>query len=237
MDSNIPKVWTFKDENIVKNFNKHVKASVPMYAEIQRMIAEISQFFIRENDIAIDLGCSTGTTMKLIDEAVAKDFRIIGLDSSDQMLKYARDNIHLVAETSFYPKDLNDGINLKDLLKDEPVSLIYSLYTLQFIKLEKRQNLINEIYDLLREDGAFMLAEKIEGTNARFNEMMTDFYQDMKIRNGLTAEQNIQKSHSLRGVMCPITLANNMKLLHDAGFNKIDLVFKWYNFAGILAIK
>lgn len=231
-----PDVWSFKDEFVVQHFDEHVKASIPMYDEIQRMISEIAQFFVRENDLIIDLGSSTGKTITSIDNALGKDYDVIGVDNSEEMLEYCRKNVHLVGSTTWMLHDLNDSLTEK-IKSTDNVSLIVSLYTLQFIKLENRQRLIKECYEFLRKDGAIFIVEKIEGTNARFNEMMTEFYNDMKVRNGLDPADNVKKTRSLRGVMCPITLEDNIKLLEQSGFKKIEVVFKWYNFAGILAIK
>ena len=79
--------------------------------------------------------------------------------------------------------------------------------------------------------------EKIVGSDAQFNEIMIDLYQDMKIRNGLNPIDNQKKSKSLRGIMTPISLDENKSLLRKCGFYCNDIIFKWYNFAGFIAIK
>jgi tRNA (cmo5U34)-methyltransferase len=46
-----------------------------------------------------------------------------------------------------------------------------------------------------------------------------------------------QKSKSLRGVLNPLTLQQNMDLLREAGFSNMEIFFRWYNFVGLVAIK
>jgi hypothetical protein len=43
-----------------------VSRSVPQYAEILRMLAELAAFFATPDSIIYDLGCSTGTTLALV---------------------------------------------------------------------------------------------------------------------------------------------------------------------------
>ena len=111
------------------------------------------------------------------------------------------------------------------------------VFTLQFIKLEQRQTLLRQLYQKTRKGGAVILVEKVLGNDAHFNEMMIDLYHDMKIRNGLQMSDNQLKSKSLRGIMSPITFEDNERLLRQAGFERIDTFFKWYNFVGFIATK
>ncbi len=81
------------------------------------------------------------------------------------------------------------------------------------------------------------MAEKLLAEEGRFDDMWVELYWDFKKRQGLTDDQILYKARSIRGVLRPITLTENIRLLRDSGFNSIDVFLKWYNFAGILAIK
>lgn len=59
----------------------------------------------------------------------------------------------------------------------------------------------------------------------------------MKRRNGFTNEEIIYKARSLRGVLVPLTLSENLEMLSSVGFETVDTFIKWYNFAGIIAVK
>ena len=81
------------------------------------------------------------------------------------------------------------------------------------------------------------MAEKVLAEEGRFDDLWVELYWDFKKRQGLTDDQILQKARSIRGVLRPLTLTENMKLLRMVGFNSTDVFFKWYNFAGVLAIK
>ena len=57
--------WKF-DKEVVLEFDNHVRQSVPMYDEIQNMIAELSVWFLQNDTSYYDIGSSTGHTAQLI---------------------------------------------------------------------------------------------------------------------------------------------------------------------------
>ena len=79
------------------------------------------------------------------------------------------------------------------------LTLILSLYTLQFLPLWKRKQVLQRIYKGLVEGGAFILVEKIRAENSMFEDIWTDLYWDFKQDSGLNEQQVIKKSQSLRG--------------------------------------
>jgi tRNA (cmo5U34)-methyltransferase len=46
-----------------------------------------------------------------------------------------------------------------------------------------------------------------------------------------------QKREALENVLIPYRLEENRELLLSAGFRQVDVFFKWYNFAGFVAVK
>lgn len=89
----------------------------------------------------------------------------------------------------------------------------------------------------LVEGGAFIFVEKIRAENSLFEDIWNDLYWDFKQENGLNEQQVIKKAQSLRGVLIPLSLTENLSLLSDVGFQCMDTFIKWHNFAGIIAVK
>ena len=59
----------------------------------------------------------------------------------------------------------------------------------------------------------------------------------MKRRHGYSEMEISQKREALENVLIPYKLLENRELLLNSGFRAVDVFFKWYNFAGIVAIK
>ncbi len=221
------------NKQIAQNFDAHIRKSVPFYDEIQRMVVEMSDWFVHKDSIIYDLGASTGETIKNLwyRHSAHKNPRFIGIDNSKFMLEMAKQKLRGIDNISLNCRDLNDDVELRD------ASLVLLLYVLHFVRPDKKQMLIQNIYNGLHDNGALLLVEKTTGNNVRFNEMWIELYQDMKLRNGLTLEQIKTKSNSLRGLMQNYSQHKNIQLLERAGFKDIDVFFKWYNFIGFIAVK
>ena len=68
--------------------------------------------------------------------------------------------------------------------------------------------------------------------------MTNQIYTEIKINNGFSDSDIINKSRSLKGVMEPFSTTANIQLAKKrAGFKDIMSVFKYINFEGFLAME
>ncbi len=119
----------------------------------------------------------------------------------------------------------------------KPSDFITSYYVIQFVEPSRRQTLIDKIYETLNWGGAFLYFEKVRAPDARFQDIMTGVYNEYKLEQGYTAEEIMQKSRSLKGVLEPFSTQGNIDMLKRAGFVDIMSIMKFASFEGILAIK
>lgn len=225
----------FKFGNTVVNvFDDMVNRSVPFYGEMQRMIAELSADHAKENSYVYDLGCSTGTTMIGMNTLVPENIEFIGVDDSPQMLEKCDDKLKEIGFTRKYQlvnADLNKGVAI------ENASVVVSCLTLQFVRPVYRERLVKNIYDGLHKEGVFILIEKILAEESLFNRDFIKYYYDMKRRRQYSELEISQKREALENVLIPYKLSENNLLLREAGFAHVEVFFKWYNFAGLIAVK
>ena len=215
-----------------KNFDKHVKKSVPLYELGQNLICELSSFFLNKDSIIYDLGCSTGTTLKKIDEYNSfKTIKMYGIDKEKKMLKEARKKLKKTKNKVFLKH--HDLTKIKFKKSD----LIISYYTIQFLKPKYRQLLINKIFKSLNWGGAFIFFEKVRAPDARFQDMMTQIYNEYKADIGYDSNEIYNKSLSLRSTLEPFSSNANKDFLKRAGFKDIMTIQKYCSFEGFLAIK
>jgi len=100
-----------------------------------------------------------------------------------------------------------------------------------------RQYLFDKIYNSLEWGGGFIFFEKVRAPDARFQDIMTQVYNEFKVKQGYSAEEIMGKSKSLKGVMEPFSTQGNIDLAKRAGFSDIMSIFKNICFEGFLAIK
>jgi tRNA (cmo5U34)-methyltransferase len=201
---------------------------------MQRMMAEIAADHAVEGSDVYDLGCSTGTTMIGMDTLVNPNIRFVGIDDSQEMLDKCKSKLIEIGFTRNYDlrcADLNQGVAVDN------ASVVVLCLTLQFVRPIYRERLVRDIYNGLRPGGALILIEKILAEESRFNRDFIRYYYNYKRRNQYSELEISQKREALENVLIPYKLSENISLLRDQGFAHCEVFFKWYNFAGLVAVK
>lgn len=227
--------WKFSGK-MVNDFEDHVSKSVPIYNRGHELIVQLGDFFIKDDSIIYDLGCSTG---KLLIDLINRNnhklkSKYIGIDIENDMIKYAKNQQKKLKIKTSKLKFINDSIVTCDLQLSD---MVISFFTVQFIHPKHRQDVINKIYKSLNWGGAFLFFEKVRYNDARFQDIFTTLYSDYKLEKGYSPEEIINKTRSLKGVMEPFSTQGNLDLLKRAGFEDITTVVTDICFKGFLAIK
>ena len=231
----IKRVSDFASDKTVANvFDDMVSRSVPFYAEMQRMLAELTAHFATKGSNIYDLGCSTGTTLALLHESLPVNAQLCGIDNSAEMLQRCREKLAM--------RGLGDVVELRqdDLdgaIKIENASVVLLVLTLMFVRPLNREKLIRSIYEGMNKGSCLLVVEKVLGEGSVFNRLFIERYYEFKRRMGYTDLEIAQKREALENVQVPYRIDENRDLLLSAGFREVDVFFKWYNFAGFAAIK
>lgn len=215
-------------------FDDMVSRSVPFYDELQRMTSELAGSHAQPGSYVYDLGCSTGTTMLLMDKTIQEDIKFIGIDDSEEMILKCREKLNN------FKLNRNIELQVADLTKTVPVqnaSVVTMVLVLQFIRPINRLSIVKKICDGMLKNGVFILIEKVLTEEKSFNREFIDYYYNFKRRNNYSELEISQKREALENVLIPYKTCENINMLHEAGFNEVEVFFKWYNFTGIIAKK
>lgn len=222
------------DDKTAAVFDDMISRSVPMYDEIQRMIAEIAADFARPQTHLFDLGCSTATTLIGLDQVIDPAVRFVGVDSSKEMLDKARQKL------ASCPSGRDFDLVVADLHQTQVVenaSVVVMNLTLQFIRPLYRERVIRNIYQGLNEQGCLILVEKLTLGDSLFNRLFIRYYYQYKKRQGYSESEIAHKREALENVLIPYRPEENQALVTSAGFRHVEEFFRWYNFAGLIAVK
>ena len=229
-----PNDFKFNKE-VVSVFDDMVSRSVPFYDEMQRMTAELAQDFAQDETNVYDIGCSTGTTLHLLDGAIEnRNVTLIGIDNSADMLAKAREKLDAAGLSHPYDLKLGDvqkGLDLRN------ASVVTMLLTLQFIRPLYRERLLRDLHEGMVENGCLILIEKLTSEDTLFNRLFIKHYYDYKRRRGYSNTEISMKREALENVLIPYRLEENIDLVKVAGFRHVEMFFRWYNFCGIVAVK
>ena len=223
--------WSF-DGKVPEAFVDHVRQSVPYYDDGHELICNLSDYFCHADSTCYEIGVSTGQLIKRLAEHQKHKPGIswIGIDPVAGMIEKAKEHC---AGLSNVTLEAGDALTYEF----EKTDLIVSYYCVQFVAPRQRQDLINRIYERLNWGGAFILFEKVRAPDARFQDIVSSLYNDFKAKNGFSAEEILNKTSSLKGVLEPFSTEGNLGLLRRAGFVDITTVMKYLCFEGFLAIK
>jgi tRNA (cmo5U34)-methyltransferase len=225
--------FEFNDQ-VAAVFDDMLKRSIPLYEEIVRRQAQLVATFYPEGSRIYDLGCSTGNVGLAICEAMGSTpFHLIAVDNSAPMLAIyderrraqpAGDRIHLingdVTQTTF-----------------EDAGIVIINFTLQFLSLADRDRLINRVYRGLRPGGLLLFSEKIVHADDDFCALQQEVYYGFKRENGYSDLAIAQKREALERVLVPETVADHLRRVTGAGFKRLDIWLKWFNFCSWICQK
>jgi tRNA (cmo5U34)-methyltransferase len=96
---------------------------------------------------------------------------------------------------------------------------------------------MRRIHAAMNDNGCVLVVEKVLGDGSLFNRLFIERYYAYKRRRGYTELEIAQKREALENVLVPYRLRENRELFLNAGFREVEVFFKWYNFAGFVAVK
>lgn len=209
--------FTFNQFTHSKDFDTHIDASIPSYSLLVEMSKSIAEYFYTQDAVIYDLGCSTGKMLKEIKSVSRKR----GIDNSTLLPK---------ADPDFESLDLNK----EDVVVNACV--VFSLFTMQFLNVKRREGFIKSIFKGLNEGGALLISEKVYQENGRAQEILTFSHYEMKLKS-FSADQILDKEKALRQVMKPMDQLDLEELLKGAGFRTVTSYWQCFNFKAYLCIK
>jgi tRNA (cmo5U34)-methyltransferase len=222
------------DHRVARVFDDMIHRSVPCYREIIERQVQLIACCHKPGTRIYDLGCSTGNVgLALCRRHETMDFSMIAVDSSEAMLERYRKNLQEVRR--------NNRIHLicQDICHTaiRGASVVVLNYTLQFLPLEKRLDLMRAIYNGLEKSGILLFCEKVTHGVPELADLQNRFYHAFKRENGYSELEISQKREALEKVLIPETVKTHLVRLQQAGFAAVDVWHKWFNFAAFMAVK
>lgn len=206
----------------VKDFDNHINNSIKGYDLLDYLILNLCSFFTKEETIVIDLGCTTGRLLDKINKKYNSE--CIGFDIIDNQF---------IKETNckLYKEDItSNDFNLPK------ANIILSVFTLQFININKRNEILKKVYNSLTINGAFIFCEKEICNDGVIQECFTFSNYDNK-KASFSADEILSKEVDLRKLMNNLNSSQNIELLKESGFTIIEPFFQSLNFKGYICRK
>ena len=164
------------NQDVANVFDDMIYRSVPFYKEIHALTVDLVQRYYRPGNKVFDFGCSTGTTILLLEHAFKMQQRAIefvGVDMSIPMIEKAQEKCHQVRNVTFINQDMTN-------VEPKGAQIVILNYTLQFLKVDKRKSFLKKIVGALPSGGIVILSEKIISPLPHMEKCISELYHDFK---------------------------------------------------------
>jgi len=222
------------DTTVAEVFPDMLRRSIPGYAASIQAIGTLAARHAQAGTRCYDLGCSLGAATLAIRQNIAvPDCRIIAVDSAPAMVERCRSI--LASDKS----DTDVSILEADVRQIEisRASMIVMNYTLQFLPVDERAEMISKIHAGMVDGGVFVLSEKVVDEDPEVEKMLVDLHHEFKRRNAYSDLEISRKRAALENVLIPDTVAAHKQRMADAGFQHTGICLRYFNFISFIAIK
>jgi tRNA (cmo5U34)-methyltransferase len=222
------------NEAVAAVFPDMLKRSIPGYPMTIHTIGSLARRFVSPDTRCYDLGCSLGAaTLAMRHNIDSPDCRIIAIDYSEAMTRRCREIVE--ADDATIPvKVLTGDVRNASI---ENASMVVMNYTLQFLPLADRDQMITRVFAGMTAGGIFVLSEKVLVDDPELEELLVELHHEEKKRNAYSDTEISRKRAAIENVLIPESLATHETRLANAGFSHVGVWLRHFNFLSIVAIK
>ena len=188
----IPTDWTFKNANVAKHFDDHVREQLPFYDMATQAVEHIGRHYIPRNGLVYDIGCSTGNIGRQLAATLEqRNAELIGIEESKEMAAiYHAPGRVVVAEAIGYDYKMFDFAVL--------------FLILMFLPIGERKAFVMHLRSMIKPGGAIVIVDKINTAPGYAGTVMRRLAMRWKIDNGASHEDVVKKELSLAGYQRPL---------------------------------
>ncbi len=217
-------------EKEAATFDKLFFKVIPHYEEMLQALVDALPFHKKDKLKIIDLGCGTGNlSQKLI--SVYPNARIACLDMSENMLKMAKTKLRETSHVDFWLGDIRDfDYRIK-------YDAILASMVLHHIEGKDKPRFYRKLYNALPKGGVFFNIDIFLSSNNHLQELYTNKWKMFMKTSGLSVKKVNEMITRHQKEDRPVVFEDELAIMRKAGFKRVDVVLKKYNFAVYGGIK
>lgn len=207
------KVWVF-DNEVANTFVDHARQHIPNYDQVIDKSVSLCQYYLKDSNRIIDVGCATGETLQRLQSAGFNN--LTGVEASQAMLQYCNHDIAKIIHSDKLPNEMFDGVICN--------------WTLHFVK-DKIKYLL-DIYRSLNKGGILVLSEKTSLDPGAINH-----YHNWKLEQGVPLEEIKAKEIAIKDIMFIDSPKWYLDTLSKIGFKNIQIIDASWCFTSFVCVK
>jgi tRNA (cmo5U34)-methyltransferase len=230
-------IW--KTAKLSKTFLEGVRGAIPLAVEQIDILLRVIQLTQTNVEKFLDLGCGNGILGKSIFQQypTAKGLFI---DISEAMLQAAKDSLASEQEkASFIVQDFGKKEWVDSVIQEAPFDAIVSGFAIHHLSDRRKQELYQEIYQLLKPGGIFLNLEHVashsklgeEAFDRLFVDALYSFHQQQGAKESREeiAKQYYSRSDKNANILALVEI--QCQWLREIGFVDVDCFMKVFEIA------
>ncbi|OKH19828.1 methyltransferase type 12 [Hydrococcus rivularis NIES-593] len=230
-------VW--KNAELSKAFLEGVRGAIPLAAEQIDMLLRVIQLTQTKVENFLDLGCGNGILGRSIYQHYPKAKGSF-LDISENMLTAAKNSLKLEQNNSvFILQNFGQKEWLNSVTQEAPFDVIVSGFAIHHLSDERKKELYQEIYQILKPGGVFLNLEHVasqsklgeEGFDRLFVDALCSFHQKQGSQQSREeiARQYYNRSDKTANILTLVE--TQCQWLREIGFVDVDCFMKVFEIA------
>ena len=225
-----------EDQRVLRHFEEEAKkydeiilTLIPNYQKMVEMLVSILPFAREDSFTVIDLGCGTGTISREIKNTFP-NIELTCVDISKNMLDIA--SAKNGSDTILIQADFNR------FEFSHSYDVIVSSLALHHLESdEDKLAFYKKIYSALNSGGIFVNIDVVTSSDALLQQTYMDRWKEFMVSNTSFWEVENKWLPNYYAEDRPVPLTRHLAMLTDAGFEMVDVVYKYYNYAVYCAKK
>ncbi len=232
---NQPRVWQRQD--LAKLFLEDVRGGIPLAAEQIDVLLRVVLHGIPRVERLLDLGCGDGILGRTV-MAEYPQAKGVFLDFSEHMIEAAKKKAD-IGRATFVVQDLGSKTWMQSVSDRAPFDLVLSGLAIHHLPDDRKRELYQEIFDVLKPGGLFLNLEHVSPRSEWAKQAFDDLFVDSlwshhqklggtKTRDAV-AEKWYNRPDKSENILAPLEV--QCQWLQEIGFGDVDCFFKLFQLA------
>jgi len=224
-------------QDLAKLFLEDVRAGIPLAAEQIDVVLRVVVHATTNVDRLLDLGCGDGILGRTVMAEYAHATGVF-LDLSEHMIEAAKKKVDH-QRAIFVVQDLGAKDWTQSVASHAPFDLVLSGFAIHHLPNERKRELYQDIFDLLKPGGLFLnlehVAPRCQWADRAFDDLFIDSLWSHDQRRGGTrtrddvATEWYHRPDKTENILVPVEL--QCQWLGEIGFQDVDCFFKLFQLA------
>jgi tRNA (cmo5U34)-methyltransferase len=188
----IPTDWTFRNTEVAKAFDRHVREQLPWYEMATGAVSHLARHFIPEGGMVYDIGASTGNVGRALAPTLkARSASLVAIESVPAMAaRYQGPGSVEVADACTFDY--------------QPFDVAVMFLVLMFVKVSDRKALVLKLAERMNDGGAVIIVDKVHPPPGWLGTVFRRLTLAGKVATRTPAAEIVAKELSLSGVQRPL---------------------------------